>query len=60
MEYILIDTNCWIDILKDGNDSNLSTIEYWINSENAILLIPEQLSKEWENQKKVQSSVLTI
>ncbi|MGN6601385.1 MAG: PIN domain-containing protein [Ginsengibacter sp.] len=51
---ILIDTNCWVDLLKEEKDDNLSTIDYWVENGAAKLLIPAQLHKEWQKQKDVQ------
>jgi predicted nucleic acid-binding protein len=59
MKYILIDTNCWIDLLHEESEINLGTLEHWVILAKAVLLIPEQLSKEWERQKQIKFKLIT-
>jgi len=58
MKYLLIDTNCWIDLLHEGYQRNLDILEYWVGHRKVTLLIPEQLLTEWENQKQIQPRLL--
>ncbi len=58
MKYILIDTNTWIVLLHEENETDLSTLEYWVAQGKVILLIPQALSLEWERQKKIQFNLI--
>jgi hypothetical protein len=55
LKHLLIDTNCWVDLLRNAADEdNLNVLAYWIENSKAVLLIPETMAQEWNKQKKVQ------
>ena len=56
MLQILIDTNCWIDLLSPQNERALTLIENWVELKKMLLLVPDQLLKEWEEKKEEQSN----
>lgn len=58
MKYVLIDTNCWIDILNEPNERNLRALEYWTKQGVLTVLTPAQLLKEWERQQQIQFKII--
>ncbi len=51
MKYILIDTNCWLDFIRNNAEEKvLEKIEFWFNSELLTILVPNMLIQEWERQ----------
>lgn len=63
MRYVLIDTNCWVDLLaNESQEKNLKSLELCVSKKAIILLVPERLTKEWIRNKngylnKVRESV---
>ncbi len=56
MIYLLIDTNCWIELLtSDPNGESLQLLEFWVRNEHICLLMPEEIKdREWPNQHEKQ------
>ncbi|MGB8192194.1 MAG: PIN domain-containing protein, partial [Chitinophagaceae bacterium] len=52
--YLLIDTNCWIDLCTKVPEKQLDLFESWIEKNSVSLLIPEQLMLEWTKAKDEQ------
>jgi hypothetical protein len=59
MKLVLIDTNCWIDLLSAQNEKALSLLEHWVEAKKIFLIVPQQLKSEWETQKdsKLKASI---
>jgi hypothetical protein len=52
VRYVLIDTNCWVDLLvNETEERNLFDLEQWAQEKKIILLVPERLKEEWERNK---------
>lgn len=53
MIYLLIDTNCWIELLRsDERGKLLELLEYWKNENLVSFLVPEVImDQEWPSKK---------
>jgi hypothetical protein len=52
MKYILIDTNCLVDILvQETEEKSLRSLEYWVNGGKITLMVPPRLQEEWVRNK---------
>ncbi len=59
MYYLALDTNIWLNLLKEGtaSDNSLNFLDHWIDGQHIKILLPEIIVTEWkrnrENKKKV-------
>lgn len=52
MNYLLIDTNAWIDLISSDPDLKLLfRLKQWISEEKVQLIVPEILLLEWNDKK---------
>lgn len=59
MRYILIDTNCWIELyLQVSEEKNLAQLLKWEKDGKVKLLYPDTLETEFVRQKRIQLNEL--
>ncbi len=52
MKYLLIDTNCWVNLLEaDPDQKLLGNLAQWIHSGEITLFVPKTLLSEWNDKK---------
>ncbi|WP_151198054.1 PIN domain-containing protein [Cellulophaga baltica] len=58
MIYITFDTNIWVYRLSDSwkTENELDYLEYWLESGQVKILLPEIIREEWDKHKNIQAS----